>query len=71
MDDILLVPLEKLYEITIRANMEMEIEEVFKEDLNLSLDPIRNGEIGEALNFSFFPVSSQNKTWCKNRNSVS
>lgn len=47
MDDILLVPLEKLYEITIRANMEMEIEEVFKEDLNLSLDPIRNGEIGE------------------------
>lgn len=29
MDEVLLVPLEKLYELTIRANMEMEVEEVF------------------------------------------
>lgn len=48
MDETIQIPLEKLYEVCIRANMEMEVEEVFLEELNISLDPIRNGEIGEA-----------------------
>lgn len=48
MDETISIPLEKLYEVCIRANMEMEVEEVFLEELNISLDPIRNGEIGEA-----------------------
>lgn len=48
MNEDLTIPLEKLYEVCIRANMEMEIEEVFREELNISLDPIRNADNGEA-----------------------
>ena len=48
MDEALAIPLEKLYEVCIRADMEMEIEEVFKDELNISLDPIRNSDNGEA-----------------------
>lgn len=47
MDETLTIPLEKLYEVCIRADMEMEIEEVFREELNISLDPIRNSDNGE------------------------
>ena len=28
--------------------MEMEVEEVFRDELNISLDPIKNSEINEA-----------------------